>query len=136
MSIPLLTTLVSPLVLRVEYRDKYWGISRAGCWAWLIAAVGSDLLVQWVTGNLTWLTGVASLLTLSFCKFPVRWLHAAAGLCTGQALVSGVLALGLTHAGAPLYVVAIACYLWAAWCLVAQVLLTLRYIRTPKASFV
>ena len=135
MSVPILTTLVSPLALRVEYRDKYWGISRAGCLVWLSAAVCSDLLVQWAVGNLNWLTGVASLLTLSFFRFPVRWLHAAAGLCTGQALVSGMLSLGLTHAGAPHLAVAIACYLWAAWCLFAQVVLTLRYIRTPKASF-
>lgn len=135
MNVPILSTVVKPLILRVEFRDRYWGISRAGCWAWLVAAVASDLVAQWAVGNLTWLTGIVSLLTLSFGVLPSRWVHVAAGLCTGQALVSGLLSVGLTRAGAPHLAVAIVCYLWAAWCLVAQIMLSLRYFRTPKASF-
>jgi hypothetical protein len=135
MSIPVLSTIVAPLVLQVEFRDRHWAISKVGAWAWLVAAVASDLLVQFLFGNLTWLTGLVSLVTLSFGMFPSRWVHMAAGLYTGQALVSAVLAFGLTRAGAPHLAISIACYLWAAWCFFAQVLLSLRYLRTPKSSF-
>lgn len=135
MRIPVLSTIFAPLVLRVEFRDPHWAVSKAGAWAWLAAAIASDLLVQYLVGNLTWLTGLVSLVTLSFGVFPSRWVHMAAGLYTGQALVSGVLALGLTRAGAPQLAVSILCWLWATWCLIAQVLLSLRYFRTPKSSF-
>lgn len=136
MSVPLLSTLLAPPLLRVEYRDAHWSISRAGAWAWVVAAVASDLLVQQVFGTPTWLTRLASLLTLLIGFLPTRLVHALAGLYVTQAAVSALVTWLLTVADVPAGVILLAGGAWALWCWAAMVLLVLRYIRTPKASFV
>ena len=136
MSVPLLSTLVAPPLLRVEYRHAHWNISRAGAWAWVVAAVACDLLVQQVFGTPTWLTRLASLLTLLIGFLPTRLVHALAGLYVAQAALSALLTWLLTAAGVSGGITLIAGAAWALWCWAAMVLLVLRYIRTPKASFI
>jgi len=134
-SVPFLSTVFAPLLLRVEFRDAHWSISRAGAWGWVVAAVASDLLVQQVFGAPTWLTRLASLVTLLIGFLPPRLVHALAGLYVAQAAVSALLTWLMTAAGTPAGVTLFAGGMLALWCWAAMVLLVLRYIRTPKASF-
>lgn len=125
--------LTQPLLLKVEFRDAYWNISRTHARCWIAGAMAADLLAQWLVGKPNPLTILASLLTIAiFWAVPARLAGAVGGLYIMQALVSiAVVTLAATSASS--IVVAGAAYLWSGWCLLALVLVVLRYIRTPKA---
>lgn len=125
--------LVQPLLLKVEFRDSYWDISRAQARCWIGGAMAADFLAQWSVGKPSVLTILASLLTIAvFWAAPARLAGAVGGLYITQALVSIAVVTAAATSGSSL-VVAGAAYLWSGWCLLALVQVVLRYIRTPKA---
>lgn len=125
--------LFEPLTLRVCFKDPYWNISPTSARCWIVGAIGADLLAQALVGAPTLFSVLASLLTiLVFWAVPRRLAGAAGGLYIAQALVS-ILVVSLAATSGSKLLVAGAAYAWSTWCLVALVVLVLRYIRTPKA---
>jgi hypothetical protein len=125
--------LIEPLTLKVCFKDQYWNISRTAARCWIAGAIGADLLAQALVGAPTLFSILGSLLTLlMFWAVPPRLAGAAGGLYLGQALTS-ILVVSVAAASGSKLVVAGAAYAWSTWCLVALVVLVLRYIRTPKA---
>ena len=132
MQLPL-KRLVQPLTLKVCFKDQYWNISRAHARSWVVGAFGADMLAQWLVGAPTIYSILASLLTIVlFWAAPVRLAGAAGGLYVAQALAS-ILVVSVTAASGSKLLVSTAAYAWSTWCMVALVVLVLRYIRTPKA---
>lgn len=125
--------LLEPLTLKVCFKDQYWNISRTAARSWIAGAIGADLLAQALVGTPTLFSILGSLLTLiMFWAVPPRLAGAAGGLYLSQALAS-ILVVSVAATSGSKLVVACAAYAWSTWCLVALVVLVLRYIRTPKA---
>lgn len=125
--------LTQPLLLKVDFRDSYWNISRAHARCWVGAAMAADLLAQGLVGRPNLLTILASMLTIAVLwAVPARLAGAVAGLYVTQALVSIVAVAAAATSGSAL-VVSGAAYLWSGWCLLALVQVVLLYLRTPKA---
>lgn len=124
--------LYQPLMLRVDFLDPYWSISKAGSTSWLAAAVVSDQVAQYLVGKPDVLSFIASLCTL-FLIFvlPPRLAGAVGGLLVSQALISILVVLAASVTGIPA-VATIAPLAWSAWCLVALIKLVTGYIQTPK----
>lgn len=123
-----------PLVLKVDFTDPYWTVTRGQARGWIGGAIAADLLAQWLVGRPTWMTILASLLTLAmFWSAPARLAGAVGGLYITQALVSILVVTAAATSGLSV-VVACAAYLWSGWCLLALIHLALRYLRTPKGA--
>ena len=125
--------LFQPLLLRVCFKHPYWDIGRAQARCWIVGALVTDLLAQWLVGVPSVTSILASLLTVAlFWAAPARLAGAVGGLYVTQALVSVLVVTVAATSGSRL-VVGAAAYLWSAWCMAALIVLVLRYIRTPKA---
>jgi hypothetical protein len=131
----LFRSLFDGLLLRIDFRDAHWQVSRGGANAWVVLAVVADQAAQLLNHQWHVYQLFVALVTLVLVKAPVRLAHALGGMYTGQALVSGTVCWSLVHLGVPQWV--ILCLLWpfAAWGAVAFGVAVARYVRTPKANF-
>ena len=130
----LIKRFVDPLTLRVDFTDPLWKVSPSQARSWLLGAVAADLLVQFVVGQPSLFTVLASSLTiLVFWAMPARLSGAVGCLYIAQALCSWGIVSAVSMLGNR-GVVETATLMWSGWCLFALLKLLLSYLRTPKAS--
>lgn len=123
--------LLQPLTLRVNFRDMIWDANPQVIMFALLAAVGTDLLANYVLGMLSLWKIVFSLATLLYYSLPRRLAYAIACLYISQAVISFVVVVCLASLHLTL-VATILSYGFSVWCTFALVKLVLLYIRTPK----
>lgn len=129
----MLKRLIQPVLLQVDFKDSFWNISAQSARFWILAAMVSDLLAQWLVGIPTVWSILASTMTLAVLWYvPARLAGAIGGLYVTQALTS-ILIVSLVALCGVKWVVAMAAYVWSAWCLFALIQVVLLYLRTPKA---
>lgn len=127
-----LNRIIAPVLLNVDFRDRYWDVTPCRARCLLVLAVVADLFVQWLVGSPDIYTVLASVLTPAiFWAVPVRLAGAVGWLYIAQALLSLVVvtAAAMVSRNAA----EVAGIVWSAWCMFALVRLILSYLRTPKA---
>lgn len=130
-----LLRFVAPAMLRVDFTHSMWQTTQAEARGWILASVLADLLALWLTGEFNWwYLGLALVTPLSIWWLPTRLALAAATLYCAQALGSIVLVTGMEALLAPKMLIQGITALWQLWCMLALVVLLVRYIRTPKAA--
>lgn len=124
--------LIEPLILRVNFEEAYWEANKLEAGAWILIAIASDLIVQWLFGRQMLVSVVTAAVTAAVLWFrPPRLAAAIAGMYTTQALISVLVVKAAEFVGG-WYAAELAGMLWMAWCMFAILRLILVYIRTPK----
>lgn len=130
----LIKRFLDPLTLRVDFTDPYWKATPGQARGWLVGAVAADMLVQYLIGQPSLFTILASTLTiLVFWALPARLSGAVGGLYIAQAACSWLIVTVVSMYGSR-GVVDTATLVWSGWCLFALLRLLLCYMRTPKAA--
>ncbi|MBU9200439.1 hypothetical protein KTD31_03600 [Burkholderia multivorans] len=127
-----LKRLTHPLILRVNFEEAYWEANKLEAGTWILIAIASDLLVQWLFGRQLLVSMVTAVVTAIILWFrPPRLAAAIAGMYTTQALISVLVVKAAGFVGG-WYVAELAGTVWMGWCMFAILKLILTYIRTPK----